>query len=79
MVTIKSPREIELMRESCRITAMAHKEAEKHLKPGINTKRIDEVIEKVIRENGGTSSFKGYPSALKGVRSFSCHGMYIYK
>ena len=36
-VTIKSPREIELMREAGRILAITHNELEKALKPGIST------------------------------------------
>ena len=36
-VTIKSPREIELMREAGRILAITHNELEKALKPGMST------------------------------------------
>lgn len=70
MVTIKSAREIEYMRESCRITAMAHVEVEKYLKPGITTKKIDEIAEKIIRDNGAIPSFKDFPSGIEGVADF---------
>ena len=70
MVTIKSPKEIEYMKEACKITAMAHEEVKKYLKAGITTKRIDEIAEQVIRDNGAIPSFKGYPSGVRGVPDF---------
>ena len=44
-VTIKTPREIELMREAGRILAKVHKELGKIIKPGITTLEIDRVGE----------------------------------
>lgn len=70
MVDIKSKREIELMREACRITALVHQEIEKAIKPGITTLGLDRIAEKVIRENGGIPAEKGYPSGVKGVMDF---------
>ena len=40
-VSIKSKREIELMRESCRLLAIVHKAMEEAIKPGISTLDID--------------------------------------
>ena len=37
MVTIKSKREIELMREACKVVALTYKELEKAIKPGMTT------------------------------------------
>lgn len=70
LVTIKSKKEIELMKEACRITALAHKEVEKHLRIGVSTKKLDEVAEKTILENGAIPSFKGYPSGLRNIIDF---------
>lgn len=70
MVYIKSKREIELMRESCKITAMAHEEVRKAVRPGINTLELDKIAEKVIKENGAIPSFKGYPSMHKHIQDF---------
>ena len=70
MVTIKSQREIELMREACRIAYLTQKEIENAIKPGITTKQLDEIAEKVILQNGGIPAEKGYPSPYKGVRNF---------
>lgn len=66
-VTIKSPREIELMREAGRILAITHNELEKALKPGISTLDIDRLGEEIIRSYGCTPSFKnynGYPASI---------------
>ncbi len=60
MITIKSPREIELMRRAGKIVALAHQEVAKHVKPGVSTLYLDEVVEKVIRDNDAIPSFKGY-------------------
>ena len=45
MVTIKSKREIELMREAGRVVAIVYDELEKHIKPGITTLELDEIAE----------------------------------
>ncbi len=70
MVTIKSKREIELMREACRIAALAQKAVEQAIKPGISTYELDMIAEKTIRNNGGIPAEKGYPSGEKGVPNF---------
>ena len=51
-VTIKSEREIGLMREAGRILAITHEELEKALKPGISTWEIDRLGEEIIRSYG---------------------------
>lgn len=48
------------MREAGRIVALAHQEVQKYIKPGVSTLELDQIVEKVIRENGATPSFKGY-------------------
>ena len=48
-VTIKSPREIELMREAGKILAKTHDELAKNLKPGMSTWDIDHMGEEIIR------------------------------
>lgn len=59
-VTIKSPREIELMREAGKILAKVHESLEKELKPGMSTLDIDRIGEEMIRSFGCEPSFKGY-------------------
>ena len=66
-VTIKTPREIELMREAGRILAEVHNELGKIIKPGISTLEIDKVGEKLIRSFGCEPSFlnyNGYPASI---------------
>ena len=70
MIDIKSKREIELMKEACRITALAHKAVEQAIKPGVSTWELDKIAEKVIRDNGGTPAQKGYPSPYKHIQPF---------
>lgn len=66
-VTIKSEREIELMREAGKILAKTHIELEKALKPGMTTWDIDHLGEEIIRSYGCIPSFKnycGYPASI---------------
>ena len=70
MVTIKSKKEIELMREACRVTALVHKALKDNIKPGITTLELDKIAEKVIKENGGIPAQKGYNPGIKGVPPF---------
>lgn len=48
------------MREAGRIVALTHEELKKHIAPGITTKELDQIAEKVIRQHGATPSFLGY-------------------
>ncbi len=59
-VEIKSPREIEIMRQSARIVATVLKEISELVEPGMTTADLDAHAEKRIREMGATPSFKGY-------------------
>ena len=66
-VTIKSQREIDLMRESCRLLAKVHEELEQAIEPGISTLYIDQLGEKLIRGFGCVPNFlhyNGYPAAI---------------
>ena len=66
-VSIKSEREIELMREAGRILARVHEELGKMIKPGISTLDIDRAGERMIRSYGCAPSFKnynGYPASI---------------
>lgn len=78
-VTIKSAREIELMREAGRILALVHEELEKIIRPGISTKEIDRVCEELIRSYGCTPNFlnyQGYPgSVCVSVNEEVVHGI----
>ena len=66
-ITIKSEREINLMRESCRLLAIVHKEMEEAIKPGMSTMDIDILGDSLIRKLGCIPNFKnynGYPASI---------------
>ena len=60
MITLKSSREIELMRESGRITAAARALAGAMVKPGISTREINKEVHRFIKSKGAVPSFLGY-------------------
>lgn len=67
MITIKSEREIELMREAGRLVGLCHAKLKEIIKPGITTNQINKVVEDLIKDHGGIPTFKGYggfPSAV---------------
>ncbi|MDP5339063.1 MAG: type I methionyl aminopeptidase [Nodularia sp. (in: cyanobacteria)] len=59
-IEIKSPREIDIMRQSGKIVATVLKEISEMVKPGMSTADLDAYAEKRIREMDATPSFKGY-------------------
>lgn len=59
-INIKSPQEIEIMRQSSKIVATVLKEISELIKPGMTTAEIDTYAERRIRELGAVPSFKGY-------------------
>ena len=67
MVSIKSEREIKLMREAGKILAQVHEELGKAIEPGMSTLDIDRLGERLIRSFGCIPSFKdynGYPASI---------------
>lgn len=66
-VTIKSAKEIELMREAGRILATVHDSLAKMIQPGISTEEIDREGERIIRDFGCVPSFLGlydFPASI---------------
>ncbi|MDO4478861.1 MAG: type I methionyl aminopeptidase [Lachnospiraceae bacterium] len=66
-ITIKTQREIDLMRQSGRLLAEVHDALRDYIKPGISTKDIDRYGEKLIRDKGGIPNFlhyNGYPASI---------------
>ena len=60
MVSIKNPREIELLKIAGEITGSTHNYLKPYIKPGITTKQLDTLAEEYIRSRGATPSFNGY-------------------
>lgn len=66
-VTIKSPREIEIMRASGRVMKVVFKELSRMIRPGITTKDINDTAAKIINDYGCIPSFlnyNGFPAAI---------------
>ena len=66
-VTIKSEKQIALMRESCRRLALVHDALGRELKAGMSTLDIDRLGEEMIRSFGCVQNFKnynGYPASI---------------
>ena len=59
-IELKTPQEIEIMRQAGAIVATVLKEISGLVQPGMTTKDLDAHAEKRIREMGATPSFKGY-------------------
>ena len=70
MVTIKSKREIEFMREVCKVVALTYQELEKRIKPGISTWELDQIAEQKMRSLGAVPAEKGYDIGIRGVPPF---------
>jgi methionyl aminopeptidase len=71
MITIKSEREIELMREAGGLVGRVLDMLEQEIAPGMSTKRLDELAEQFIREHGAVPSFLNYvPKGEPGVTPY---------
>ena len=78
MITIKSEREIELLKIAGNIVYQTHQYLKPFIKEGITTKELDKLAEDFIRSKDATPSFKGYegfPSTLcTSINSEVVHG-----
>ena len=78
MITIKSKREIELLKIAGNIVYQTHQYLKPYIKEGITTKELDKLAEDFIRSKNATPSFKGYegfPSTLcTSINSEVVHG-----
>ena len=79
MITIKSDREIELMRKAGMLVSEMHKYIKPFIKEGITTKELDKLCEEFITSHDGVPSCKGYegfPCALcTSVNEVVVHGI----
>ena len=65
--SVKTDEEIELMRIAGHKLARVHEALREFIRPGITTKSIDELGERLILEEGGIPNFKnygGYPASI---------------
>ena len=79
MITIKSEREIALLKQAGNIVYKTHQYLKPFIKEGITTKELDQLAEDFIRSNDATPSFKGYngfPSSIcTSVNEEVVHGI----
>ena len=79
MITIKNERELESMRQACKITAAARALAGEMVKPGVSTRAIDQAVYDFIVSQGAKPSFlnyNGFPaSACISVNDTVIHGI----
>ena len=79
MISIKSQRALQLMKEAGRIVGLVHKKMAEVVRPGISTLELDRIAEEVIRSNGATPSFKGYQgfpgSICTSINNMLVHGI----
>ncbi len=67
MISIKSEREIKLMREAGILNFMTHEEVKKHIKAGVTTKELDTIAYNFISSHNARPSFlnyEGYPASI---------------
>lgn len=79
MITIKTPSEIALMRESGKLTRDVLELAGKSIRPGMTTKELDKIAHDFIRDNGAYPSFLGYggypASTCISINDMVVHGI----
>lgn len=79
MIVLKTGRELQIMREACRISAGALQAAGKAVEPGVSTAEIDKLAEDYIRSQGAEPNFKnyqGYPAtACISINNEVIHGI----
>lgn len=66
-IIIKTEEQIKLIRESCRLLAIVHRELGEFIRPGISTREIDIKGDQLIRKLGGVPNFlhyQGYPASI---------------
>lgn len=60
MIIKKSKEEIKRMRQAGHIVALVHQEMKRIIEPGITTKHLDDVANRIIKENKAIPTFLGY-------------------
>ena len=79
MISVKTERELEIMRRACKIAAAARALAGEMVRPGVTTGEIDKAVHDFIVSQGAKPSFlhyQGYPgSACISVNEVVIHGI----
>lgn len=67
MITIKSQRELDIMKRAGQIVMLAHEKIKDSIKPGVTTKELSILAEEVIVKAGAKPSFKGVKCPYGGI------------
>jgi len=82
VLTIKSARELDLMKDAGKIVANSLSLVEQNVRPGISTGELNDIVEKYMEEVGARPSFKGYngfPAAIcTSINDELVHGIPSY-
>lgn len=76
-IKIKSPSQIEAMKEAGHLSAQVLREVGARVLPGVSTLELDEFAEEFIRSNGGIPAFKGY-GGFPGTICASVNDMVVH-
>ena len=81
-IIIKSPEQIEGIRQSSRLAASVLKMIEPHIKEGVSTGQLDKLMDEYMRDHGATPAtlgYHGYPkSSCISLNEVVCHGIPSY-
>jgi methionyl aminopeptidase len=79
LIILKSPLEIEKMKVPCRMVAEVLELLKEFVKPGVTTRRLNEIAENEAKKRGAKPAFKGYSgyphSLCCSVNEQVVHGM----
>jgi len=79
MIILKSEREIELIREACKIVSATLSALKDIVKPGVTTKELDNFADEFVRKRHAEPAFKGYrgyPASLcTSINEVVIHGI----
>jgi len=79
MISIKSSREIELMRATCKLASQTLEYIEPFVKPGVSTEELNTLCHEYILKNGAYPSplnYHGFPkSVCTSLNEVICHGI----
>ena len=78
MISIKSRREIELMRETCKLAKSTLEYIEPFVKPGVTTEELNQLCHEYIVKNNAYPSplnYHGFPKSIcTSLNEVICHG-----
>jgi methionyl aminopeptidase len=72
MIPIKSPAEVERMREACRIASCVLSAMKVHVREGVTTHELDQLARNLMLEEGAVSACYNYQVGKRRFPSYTC-------